>query len=67
MFIYCSKHRRLPPAHALAGVDDLLTKCHDYGRRMFALYEAGAVTGRTLVSLLPTVLSDSTLQFRVSS
>ncbi|KAI0249217.1 P-loop containing nucleoside triphosphate hydrolase protein [Lactifluus subvellereus] len=39
------KPRRLPPAHALAGVDDLLAKCYDFGRRLFALYEAGAVAG----------------------
>jgi hypothetical protein len=32
----------------LAGVDDLLANCHDFCRRMFALYEAGAVAGRTL-------------------
>ncbi|KAI9465701.1 AAA-domain-containing protein [Lactarius psammicola] len=37
--------RRSPPAHALAGVDDLLTKCYDFGARMFTLYEASAVTG----------------------
>ncbi|KAI0301591.1 P-loop containing nucleoside triphosphate hydrolase protein [Multifurca ochricompacta] len=34
-----------PPPHGLAGVDDLLTNCHDFGTRMFALYEAGAVAG----------------------
>ncbi|KAH9006583.1 AAA-domain-containing protein [Lactarius hatsudake] len=34
-----------PPAHTLAGVDDLLTKCYDFGARMFTLYEASAVTG----------------------
>ncbi|KAI9441226.1 AAA-domain-containing protein [Lactarius indigo] len=33
------------PADTLAGVDDLLTKCYDFGTRMFTLYEAGAVTG----------------------
>jgi hypothetical protein len=37
---------RLPPAHALAGVDDLLSECHDLGRRLFALYEGGAIAGR---------------------
>ncbi|KAN0116131.1 AAA family ATPase [Russula decolorans] len=40
-----AKPRRPPPVHILAGVDDLLTKCHDFCRRMFALYEAGAVAG----------------------
>lgn len=40
-----SAPRRPPPAHVLAGMDDLLTKCHDFCRRMFALYEAGAVFG----------------------
>ncbi|KAI0262607.1 AAA-domain-containing protein [Gloeopeniophorella convolvens] len=39
------ERRRSPPTHTLAGVDDLLAKCHDFGRRMFALYDAGAVTG----------------------
>jgi len=39
------KPRQPPPTHPLAGVDDLLTKCHDFGRRMSALYEAGAVAG----------------------
>jgi len=52
VLIYHGKHRRTPPAHALAGVDDLLTKCHDFGRRMFALYEAGAVAGRMSSVLL---------------
>lgn len=37
--------RRSPPTHALAGVDDLLTKCYDFGTHMFTLYEASAVTG----------------------
>ncbi|KAF8273433.1 AAA-domain-containing protein [Lactarius quietus] len=37
--------RRSPPAHALAGVDELLTKCYDFGTRMFTLYESSAVTG----------------------
>ena len=46
MFTYVSKPRQPPPTHALAGVDDLLTKCHDFGRRMSALYEGGAVAGR---------------------
>ena len=46
MFTYGSKPPQPPPTHALAGVDDLLTKCHDFGRRMSALYEAGAVAGR---------------------
>ncbi|KAI0280178.1 AAA-domain-containing protein [Russula aff. rugulosa BPL654] len=40
-----AKPRRSPPAHVLAGVDDLLIKSHDFCRRMFALYEAGAVAG----------------------
>jgi hypothetical protein len=41
-----SKPRRAPPTHELAGVEDVLTKCHDFCGRMFALYEAGAVAGR---------------------
>jgi len=49
-----SRRRRYPPAHVLAGVDELLTKCHDFCRRMFALYEAGAVAGRMLAFLLET-------------
>jgi hypothetical protein len=51
MFICRSRRRQPPPTHALAGVDDILSKCYDFGRRMFALYEAGAVTGRMLVAL----------------
>jgi hypothetical protein len=43
---FCSKPRRSPPAHVLAGVDDLLIKSHGFCRRMFALYEAGAIAGR---------------------
>ncbi|KAH9996691.1 P-loop containing nucleoside triphosphate hydrolase protein [Russula compacta] len=42
---WMDKSWRSPPTHELAGVDDLLTKCHDFGRRMFALYEARAVAG----------------------
>ena len=39
---------RSPPTHVLAGVDNLLTKCRDFCRRMFALCEAGAIAGRML-------------------
>ena len=46
MLIIRSDPRLPPPAHVLAGVDNLLTKCHDFCRRMFALYDAGAVAGR---------------------
>lgn len=55
VLIYRSKHRQSPPANALAGVDELLTKCHDFGRRMFALYGAGAVAGRMSPVLLCSV------------
>ncbi|KAI0053237.1 AAA-domain-containing protein [Auriscalpium vulgare] len=37
--------RRPPPAHALAGVDDILDKCRSFATKMFALHEAGAVRG----------------------
>ncbi|KAH9048455.1 AAA-domain-containing protein [Lactarius hengduanensis] len=40
-----SRPRWSPPSHTLAGVGDLLTKCYDFGARMFTLYEASAVTG----------------------
>ena len=61
VLIYRSKHTRSPPAHALAGVDNLLTKCHDFGRRMFALYEAGAIAGRmSSILLCRDTTSDST-------
>ena len=46
MPILRSNPRRPPPIHELAGVDDLLIQCHDFCRRMFVLYEAGAVAGR---------------------
>jgi hypothetical protein len=46
MLILPSKPRRAPPTHNLAGVDDVLTKCHDFCGRMFALHEASAVAGR---------------------
>jgi hypothetical protein len=52
ILIFRSKPRRSPPAHVLAGVDDLLTQCHDFCRRMFALYEASAVAGRMSAFLL---------------
>ncbi|KAI9462642.1 AAA-domain-containing protein [Russula earlei] len=31
------------PPHVLAGVEDLLNRCHEFGTRMFSLYNAGAV------------------------
>ena len=62
VLIFRSKHTRSPPAHALAGVDDLLTKCHDFGKRMFALYEAGAVVGRmSSILLCSDTTSDPTI------
>lgn len=51
----CRQPRRSAPAHALAGVDDVLTKCYDFGARMFTLYESSAVTGRMLVFFLSNV------------
>jgi hypothetical protein len=51
ILIFRSRPRPSSPAHVLAGVDDLLTQCHDFCRRMFALYEAGAVAGRMLTFL----------------
>lgn len=67
MFICHSRRRRPPPAHALAGVNDILAKCHDFGRHMFALYEAGAVAGRMLAFIAQCATSDLTLQSQVSS
>jgi len=55
ILIYRSKHRPPPLAHALAGVDDLLMKCHNFGRRMFVLYGAGVVAGRLSSVLLCSV------------
>ena len=55
MLIIRSDPRLPPPAHVLAGVDDILTKCHDFCRRMFALYDAGAVAGRMSAFFLSKV------------
>ena len=52
MLIIHSNPRLPPSAHVLAGVDDVLTKCHDFCKRMFALYDAGAVAGRMSAFLL---------------
>jgi hypothetical protein len=69
MFICRSRRWRSPPTHALAGVDDILSKCYDFGRRMFALHEAGAVAGRMLAVFSRSVrhLTDLTSKFRVFS